>query len=166
MRTRNVPTLADSGFRRALPPTPPADLAPVTFVWWAESPKGRESTHTYAYTVNRLAFSGKSHRSDDGTLREIRVPAAAFTASTYELYESLRSRQNSLVPRVPAGYVWQGPFLAHETPAPVHETDDFKFTAPLHSAGEPPCKWNSTKKGELAARLARAVLSNRKGALV
>lgn len=155
----HVPTLKESGYNKH--PYIYADIksAPVTFFWWASSPTGRESTYWQSFSFSRLRYSGKHKKGADGVLHEVYVPTGHYHMTTAELYENVRARSHALLPHIPRGYIWQGPFLLSEMEPPRQESDDFMFVAPEKS------DWimlgyavSASSKGELALRLAQRIL--------
>lgn len=83
-------------------------LAPVTFVWWASTQTGRQSTRfLHSVTLNRLQAIGASDL----------CPTDFYMRTTQSLADGLVARQDALLPRLPNGYAWNGPYLYAETPA-------------------------------------------------
>lgn len=157
-----VPTLFESGYSRK--PSIPTDLrnAPVTFFWWAKSPTGRESTHWYFFEFERLSFCGKLKVGNDQRLHQVYVPTNNYKRSTLELFENVRQRRHALLPHLPKGYAWQGPFLLRDIEPPRVESDDFQFCAPALSEGNQMApSLSRNPKGGLALRLAQRVLATR-----
>ena len=158
----HVPTLNESGYSKHQYIHTELKNAPVTFFWWAKSPKGRESKYWQSFTFDRIRYCGKLKKGSDGYLHEVRVPTGNYHKSTVELFDNVRSRSHALLPHLPKGYQWQGPFLLSEVEPPRVESDDFKFNAPTTSDGRALAYAVSLNaKGDIAVNLAKRILSQR-----
>lgn len=116
----DVPTLEDSGYQGVVRITADSNLSPVVFMWWASTPTGRVSVYTQTCVMYRTRAANKLKKVD-GKLCQIVVPSQYFATETSELCEAAQKRSYALLPSLPAGYVWQGPFLALDTKAPSRE---------------------------------------------
>jgi len=140
--------------------------APVTFFWWATTPTGRQSrAHWHAYTFYRCMSSGKLRKTASG-LSTVYLPSQYYRTSTPDLRNQLIQRQDGLLPALPRGYAWRGPFLYSECAPPQDECDTFSFKAPLRSEGIP-MTYAMPKHDALAVadQLAKQVLSERRAVL-
>lgn len=101
-------------------------LAPVTFFWWATTPKGKQSNITKSHTFYRLQSSGKMRRGSDGLLHGIRVPTRHYSSAIAELAGIAQNLAYAILPPIAKGYAWQGPYLYQEPGLPpLVGTDDF-----------------------------------------
>lgn len=135
--------------------------APITFVWWASTPSGRQSKFFHAETFYRLSSSGKLGRDSHGHLVTVYVPSQHYRSSDLELRNLLIERGAASLERLPAGYVWHGPFLWSVSRPPQVEKDGFRFSVPLVSEGVPLGYAMTNTKGALAIHLAEKVLAER-----
>jgi hypothetical protein len=147
----------DSGYTRH--PYIHTDLhrAPITFLWWASTPSGRESKFFHAETFYRLRSSCKLGRDQGGNLIPVYVPSEHYNKSDLELRNRLIERGPYLRKKLPSGYVWHGPFLWSVLRPPQHEGAGFAFREPDHSEGIP--MRYDTPQTSWAQQLARKVLS-------
>jgi hypothetical protein len=161
-RQATVPTLKESGFSKQPYVHTNLNNHPVTFFWWAKTPTGRESIYWQAFTFFRTKTCGKLKRSASGWLNQIQVPSRHFDTSTMELYEEAKRRSYALLPAVPKGYEWQGPFLYSEIKPPTQEDDMFAFKEPEKCDGTPLVYLATVaEKGEIAIQLAQKILIER-----
>lgn len=139
--------------------------APVTFFWWATTPSGRQSrVHWHSHTFYRLMSSGKLRRTaSGGDLATVYLPSAHYRISTMDLRNQLLERQSALLPSLPRGYEWQGPFLYSECSAPQIESDSFSFREPQRNEGIPMVYTVPAQDPlSIAQRIATQVLSERR----
>ena len=66
--------------------------APITFLWWASTPSGRQSKYFHAETFYRLSSSCKLGRDSHGHLVTIYVPSQHYRRSDLELRNFLIER--------------------------------------------------------------------------
>lgn len=135
--------------------------SPITFLWWASTPTGRQSKFFHTETFYRLRSSGKLGRDSHGHLVTVYVPSQYYRSSDLELRNFLIERGAAALQRLPAGYTWHGPFLWSVLRPPQIEKDGFRFREPAVSEGIPICYAVTSAKGELAAQLAAKVLAER-----
>lgn len=100
--------LNDSGYKGR--PYIHQDLqnSPVTVVWWAKSPTGRQSRYLHWVQCNRLRKTGKT-KCQDGFYYPVYVPTSHYGASAEELCAYAAAKYPP--PKLRRGYEWQGPFL-------------------------------------------------------
>lgn len=110
-RSYSVLTLAGSGYRGKLNLKLNSQTAPVTFVWWAATPTGRDSVHTQTFTFERMSCTSHARIGEDGVAHAVYVPTFYWGKSIQELYEIAKARSHALLKNLPRGYVWYGPYL-------------------------------------------------------
>lgn len=159
-----VPTLKESGYEGFQYMHTDLKRAPVTFMWWAKTPSGRQSKFVKTWTFYRLDRASNLAKHN-GALWEVAVPSQHYRRTTPQIYEWLRKRGHfATCPRLPKGYEWQGPFLYSDLPAPTQEGEWgpmlFRFTPPATSAGYP-IRYVATL--EQARPLALQILAQRAG---
>lgn len=158
----HVPTLSESGYSKYPYVYTDKKNAPVTFFWWAKSPKGRESKYWQAFTFDRIRYCNKIKKGTDQYFHEVYVPTNNYHRPTAELFENVRQRSYALLSHLPKGYGWQGPFLLDEVEPPSVESDNFKFNEPTTSDGiQLAYALSLDQKGAFAIKLAQRVLANR-----
>jgi hypothetical protein len=135
--------------------------APITFLWWALTPSGRQSKYFHTETFYRLSSSCKLGRDSDGHLVTIYVPSQHYRSSDLELRNLMIERGAASLERLPAGYVWHGPFLWSVLRPPQEEKDGFRLREPAVSEGIPLGYAMTNAKGALAVELATKVLADR-----
>jgi hypothetical protein len=150
-----------SGYKRN--PSIHTDLmrAPITFLWWASTPTGRQSKYFHAETFYRLSSSGKLGRDSHGDLVTIYVPSQHYRRTDLELRNFLIERGAAALQRLPKGYAWHGPYLWSVLRPPQVEKDGFRFRPPAVSDGLPLSYEMSSAKGAMAVELAAKVLAQR-----
>ncbi len=84
-------------------------LSPVTVVWWAKSPTGRQSRYLHWVHLDRLRRTGKTQRQENGFFYPVYVPTKHYGASAEELCAYVAAKYPP--PKLRRGYEWQGPFL-------------------------------------------------------
>lgn len=136
-----VPSLMQSGYVGNPYHHLDFQLAPVMFHWWAKTPTGRQSKFWKTWQFNRTRRVAKLAKYK-GALVPVYVPEIHYQRTTAEIYAWLGKRgHNNNCPSLPPGYEWQGPFLHHETIAPIAEgpwgNALFLFQEPQASAGLP-----------------------------
>jgi hypothetical protein len=89
------------------------------------------------------------------------VPSQHYRRSDLELRNFLIERGAAALERLPAGYVWHGPFLWSVLRPPQVEKDGFRLREPTVSEGIPLGYAMTTAKGALAVQLATKVLADR-----
>jgi hypothetical protein len=134
-------------------------LAPVSWVWWATTPQGRQSKHLVWFTIERLRATGRLASGEAGAVQQHLVPTSWRDRSLREMYQHLKAREASLLPTLRPGYQWHGPFLFEEVPCPSHHEhavtdlrDDALSLSHLATAAP---------KLQLAEQIATLVLSRR-----
>jgi len=95
-------------------------LAPVSWVWWATTPQGRQSKHLMWFTFERLQATGRLATTEAGSVRHRLLPTSWHDRSLREMFEHLKVREDALLPALRPGYEWHGPFLFEEVPCPPH----------------------------------------------
>jgi len=133
--------------------------APITFLWWASTPTGRESKFFHTQTFYRLRSSGKLGRDDQGNLVPVFVPTEYYGRSDLELRDLLVERGPFNRRKLPSGYNWHGPYLWSVLRPPQRPQAGFAFKAPEQSEGIAIGLLSPAL--DAATRLARAVLANR-----
>jgi len=122
--------------------------APISFGWWAMTAGERISKYWHVQTLYRL----ESRRIDDTTTSLV---ASSFYGMTAEGARAhLVSRQNALLPKLPAGYRWIGPTLIEDTasePRIVHHGE------PVHRRAASLLQARELAANVLRARSAAAV---------
>lgn len=73
----------------------------VSFVWFATTLTGRQSVRQHAVTFYRTT------RDESGAI----VPTRFYGRTTLEMRDAAVSEKASTLPRLPAGYSWDGPYL-------------------------------------------------------
>lgn len=126
-------TLADSGYKGWPYIHTNLHQYPVTFMWWAKTPTGRQSKHWHAETRYRAMPATRLGRTKDGLLTNVALPSRFYRQTTQEIRDNLIEQQASLLPRLPAGYEWQGPFVYSDCAPPVAPTDTFRWREPDES---------------------------------
>ena len=122
-QSRPQPGRMEPAFAGAQPSQPvftvDADRAPVIFGWWLYA-HDRFVGNRHLKTLYRLDRVAARLGDDSGvcTLQ----PGEYYGQTTEKLRELLRLRQQSLLPRVPAGHRWIGPQLVQEVPCTVVHT--------------------------------------------
>ncbi len=164
-RGSRVPTLSESGYRGKLHLKLNDRFAPVTFVWWAATPKGRDSIHTQDFTFERLRCASQPCIGEGGKSHPVYVPTAYWWKTIQELHAIAKSRSHAILKHLPPGYVWYGPYLHSVINPSVAIADGdaatkdsaclFELVAPL------PADMSERKaKIELATQLARRALQS------
>ena len=113
-RSSRVLTLADSGYRGKLNLKLNSRTAPVTFVWWAATPTGRDSVHTQTFTFERMSCTSHTQIGESGVAHAVYIPTPYWGKSIQELHEIAKARSHALLKNLPPGYVWYGPYLHSE----------------------------------------------------
>lgn len=115
-----VPLLAGCGLDA--PPVPDHALqhperAPVVFFWWATSPQGRRTVHSRVSRFERLVPSEQTTPEGETVM----VPTHCYGSSTTDLHARLCATAHAVLPHLPHGYTWHGPFLVWDAPVPTRE---------------------------------------------
>jgi len=115
-----VPLLPETGYRGMPTLRVNQALAPVTFVWWASSPSGRQSKYLQTWSAERLRRCGSVDHS--GIRTSLYVPTPLYATPLDEIFARLRSRGSIQFCRhLPQGYRWQGPALVNDVQPPSAE---------------------------------------------
>lgn len=134
---------------------------PVMFFWWADTPTGRQSRYWHAFTVARVRSSGKMLKDPaTGMLTTCYVPTAYYDMGLQQIRDAIQLRV--ALPKIPRGYVWQGPFLRCDVKAPVVESSSFRRVEPERSDGLALGYLVTMRAdGQLVAGLAQKILADR-----
>lgn len=137
-------------------------LAPVTWVWWATTPQGRQSKHLVWFTIERLRASGRLVADEAGAVQHHLVPTSWRDRSLREMLQHLKGREAALLPSLRPGYQWHGPFLFEEIPCPPHH--DHATAGQGGDALSLSHLATAAPKRQLAEQIATLVLSRRSAA--
>lgn len=149
----------DSGYARH--PHIHTDLsrAPITFLWWASTPAGRESKFFHTETFYRVRSSGKLGRDEQGNLLPVFAPTEYYDCTDLELRNLLVERGPFNRRKLPSGYAWHGPYLWSVLRPPQRLQPGFAWKTPESSEGTPIGYASSGLA--TATRLAQSVLASR-----
>ena len=126
-------------------------LPMVVFFWWATSPQGRRTVHSRVSRFERLVPSEQTTPEGETVM----VPTHCYGSSTTDLQARLCATAHAVLPHLPHGYTWHGPFLVWDAPVPTREgpyLGSFHFKRRVHS-GRPA---TAPPKGDLRAARALA----------
>lgn len=86
---------------------------PVTLVWWAKSPTGRQSRFLHWVSIARTRIHSEIMKRDSqGSLCNVAVPTRNCFKTADEI--ALQACVDFPPPKLRSGYEWQGPFFNTE----------------------------------------------------
>lgn len=102
-------TLEESGYKGW--PTICSDYRthPVTVVWWAKTPTGRQSRFLHWAFIHRTRSGNVLKKDAHGHLCNVQVPSQHFGKTAEEILAYAAERFPP--PKLKRGYQWKGPFF-------------------------------------------------------
>lgn len=116
-------TLKDSGYKGWPYLHRDLQLSPVTVVWWAKTPTGRQSCYLHSVYLDRLRRTGKTQRMENGFHYPVYVPTKHYAATPEEMLAYVAAKHPP--PKLRRGYEWQGPFLYTSFEKPPSEGNNW-----------------------------------------